>query len=244
MAICKGRYRVPYYYSRYGYTRGNGTVWHGGIDIELLDDDTIRFPTYKGNTISGTVRTSRIVTNKNNKTWEWGYYVAVELDANQTPDAVNWIYFCHNTKNLVYVGNRVKSGDPIAIVGNTGNAAQNSPPYKHCHLEVRQTAISSGLDPTNYADCQNVIGVYGSYIPTSDKYVLIPKVDGLRARPYPVADDDNSNGAVFFVTKGHEYECIQTRGGWAYIRLPDEEGGAWVSLGENGIEYCEVKVVK
>ena len=44
MAIFKGRVRVRYGYSRWGYTRNNGKGWHGGSDEEGLDS-TRRLPT-------------------------------------------------------------------------------------------------------------------------------------------------------------------------------------------------------
>ena len=159
--IFKGRFRVRYNYARFGYTRGGGKTWHGGIDLEALDDDTIYMPTYKGKSISGTVTRARIVTDKSNATWEWGYYVCVQLDANQTPDAINYLYFCHCTKLLVQAGQKFRSGDALAVMGNTGNAALADPPYKHCHFEVRATATGKGLDPTAYAGCPNAVGTYG-----------------------------------------------------------------------------------
>lgn len=172
--IFKGRFRVRYNYARFGYTRGGGKTWHGGIDLEALDDETIYMPTYKGKSISGTVTRARIVTDKSNATWEWGYYVCVQLDTNQTPDAVNYLYFCHCAKLLVKAGQRVKSGDALAIMGNTGNAALADPPYKHCHFEVRATATGKGLDPTAYAGCQNEVGTYGDQpAQTSGEEVLI-----------------------------------------------------------------------
>ena len=82
--IFNGRNLVKYPYSRYGYTRGGGKIWHGGIDVCGLDDDKIRMPGYNGKSIAGTVVTARIVTNKRNKTWEWGYYICVKLDATMT----------------------------------------------------------------------------------------------------------------------------------------------------------------
>lgn len=165
---------MRYNYARFGYTRGGGKTWHGGIDLEALDDDTIYMPTYKGKSISGTVTRARIVTDKSNATWEWGYYVCVQLDANQTPDAVNYLYFCHCAKLLVKAGQKVKSGDALAVMGNTGNAALADPPYKHCHFEVRVTAIGKGLDPTAYAGCQNEVGTYGDQpAQTSGEEVLI-----------------------------------------------------------------------
>lgn len=146
--IFSGRNLVKYPYSCYGYTRGGGKTWHDGIDVFGMDDDKIRMPGYNGKSIAGTVVTARIVTNKSNKTWEWGYYVCVKLDANQTPDAVNYLYFCHCSKLLASVGQKVKTGDVLAVVGQTGNAAGT---WTHCHFEVRATATSKGLDPTAYA---------------------------------------------------------------------------------------------
>ena len=102
---------------------------------------------------------ARIVTDKSNKTWEWGWYVCVRLDANQTPDAVNYLYFCHCASLLVRVGQRVASGDALAVMGRTGNAAGG---YDHCHFEVRATANGKGLAPTAYAGCPNAVGVYGA----------------------------------------------------------------------------------
>ena len=46
-----GRNRIRFPYSRYGYTRGNGKVWHGGVDVDGLDDSIIHFPTYHNKSI-------------------------------------------------------------------------------------------------------------------------------------------------------------------------------------------------
>ena len=118
-----GRVQLAYDYGRFGWTRGGGKVWHGGVDLIGVDDRTIRMPYYNGKKITGTVTRARIVTDKSNKTWEWGWYVCVRLDANQTPDAVNYLYFCHCASLLVRVGQRVASGDALAGMGRTGNAA-------------------------------------------------------------------------------------------------------------------------
>ena len=162
--IFKGRAEVRYNYGRFGWTRNYGKTWHGGIDVVGLDDAIIRMPYYTGadgkqKPIKGTVTRARIVTNHVDKTWEWGYYVCVQLDANQTPDAVNYLYFCHCQTLLVKPGQKVISGQELAIMGNTGNAAGG---YKHCHLEVRATATGTGVDPTAYAGISNAVGVYGT----------------------------------------------------------------------------------
>ena len=162
--IFKGRAEVRYNYGRFGWTRNYGKTWHGGIDVVGLDDAIIRMPYYTGadgkqKPIKGTVTHARIVTNHVDKTWEWGYYVCVQLDTNQTPDAVNYLYFCHCQTLLVKPGQKVISGQELAIMGNTGNAAGG---YKHCHFEARATATGTGVDPTAYAGITNAVGVYGA----------------------------------------------------------------------------------
>lgn len=160
--IFKGRVEVRYPYARWGYTRGNGKTWHGGIDLVGLDDSTVYMPSFKGQPIQGKVRTARIVTAKSNKTWEWGWYVCVALDSNQTPDTVSYLYFCHCKELLVKVGDVVKTGDKLAIMGNSGNAALADPPYEHVHFEVRRSTYTPGLDPTAYAGVSNEVGIYGT----------------------------------------------------------------------------------
>ena len=161
--IFKGRAEVRYNYGRFGWTRGGGKVWHGGIDIVGLDSNIIQMPYYMLGSmhkkITGTVTRARIVTNRADKTWEWGWYVCVQLDAGQTPDTVNFLYFCHCAKLLVSVGQKISSGDALGIMGNTGNAAGG---YKHCHFEARATATGTGIDPTAYAGIANAVGVYGT----------------------------------------------------------------------------------
>lgn len=178
LGIFKGRSEVRCSYGRFGYTRGNGMIWHGGIDVVGLDDTTILMPYYtdaKGvqHPIRGTVTRARIVTNHADKTWEWGYYVCVQLDTNQTPDAVNFLYFCHCEKLLVKPGQKVISGQELAVMGNTGNAALANPPYKHCHFEVRATATGKGLNPTAYAGIPNKVGVYGTVDESASKQQII-----------------------------------------------------------------------
>ena len=126
--IFTGRTAVRYPYGCYGYTRGGGRRWHGGLDVVGVDDETIRMPFYGGKTIRGTVTRARCVQNKRDATWEWGWYVCVRLDAAQTPDAVNYLYFCHCAHLCVQPGQRVQSGDALGVMGNTGNAAGG---YKH-----------------------------------------------------------------------------------------------------------------
>ena len=192
--LFKGRNLVKYPYSRWGWTRGGGKTWHGGLDIGGLDDDKIRMPSYNGKSISGVVKTARIVTDKRNLTWEWGWYVCVQLDANQTPDAVNFLYFCHCKELLVKVGQRVKTGDVLAIVGQTGNAAGT---WTHCHFEVRAKASSRGLDPTAYAGIPNAAGTYGSEPEAELPSASTSKLQMITVGPVSQGDAD----AIFAVCK-------------------------------------------
>ncbi len=52
-------------------------------------------------------------------------------------------YFGHNSKNLVKVGQRVRRGDKIAEVGNTGSSTGS-----HVHYEVRRNGVP--LNPWKY----------------------------------------------------------------------------------------------
>ena len=160
--ITNGRVRVRYNYARYGYTRGGGKTWHGGIDLELLDDKEYSAPYYKdGTKVKFKVTRARIVTYKSNRTWEWGYYICLEVQNPPKGSRTRYIYLCHNAKLLVKAGDIVESGDLIAVMGNTGNAALADPPYEHVHFECRKTALGTGIDPTEYCGCSNEVGTYG-----------------------------------------------------------------------------------
>ena len=41
-----GRNRIRFNYSRWGFTRGGGKVWHSGADIDALADSIIHMPGY------------------------------------------------------------------------------------------------------------------------------------------------------------------------------------------------------
>lgn len=226
MAIFKGRVRVRYGYSRWGYTRNNGKGWHGGSDEEGLDSTTIRMPDYKGKSISGRVVTARKVDRSTgSKTWEWGWYVCVELDAGQTPDAVNCLYFCHNARNLVSVGQRVKSGDALAVMGSTGNASLASPPFAHCHFEVRATAAGAGLDPTAYTGHPNAVGTYGEALnETEDNDMKFLKVLSQKCEVFSSADinaiDTGYNGGRLKVGEHYPIQAeVGSDGTYTWVRI-------------------------
>lgn len=99
--------------------------------------------------VSGIVAVSTIITDKSNKTWEWGNYVRVDGDDGRK------YYYCHMSSRLVSAGKRVKVGDHLGIEGNTGYSLGS-----HCHFEVRDAAGNS-IDPAPFLGIPNAVGIYG-----------------------------------------------------------------------------------
>lgn len=116
---------------------------HDGIDI--VGDDTTDILC----TIDGTVKSSTIITDKSNPTWEWGNYVRVD-DAKGRRH-----YFCHMASRSVKVGQKVKVGDKLGIMGNTGYSFG-----AHTHYEVRTANNKTKLDPTEFLSIPNAKGTY------------------------------------------------------------------------------------
>ena len=99
--------------------------------------------------VGGRVVTSKIVTDKSNRTWEWGNFVCILGDDGRM------YYYCHLSKRLVSVGRRVEAGQHIGIEGNTGYSFGS-----HCHFEVRENGVS--IDPAPFLGIPNKAGTYGT----------------------------------------------------------------------------------
>lgn len=139
--IYSGKFRVT---SPFGNRTLNGVrEYHRGIDVVGLTDKHICA------VVSGVVGASAIVTDKNNRTWEWGNYVRIDGDDGRR------YYYCHLFKRLVPAGKRVRAGDHIGIEGNTGYSFGS-----HCHFEVRD-AEGSSIDPSPFLGIPNAAGTYG-----------------------------------------------------------------------------------
>lgn len=226
--IFNGRNQIPYAYGCYGYTRNNGKKWHGGQDIVGLDSDEVHALR------DGTVIRSRIVFDRTNLTWEWGNYITILTLIGEQD------IYAHLERRLVNVGDKVKAGDVIGIMGNTGNAAGG---YKHTHYERRKSDGKTAIDPSAISGCANKAGTYGNAPSTEDKqYTATPLVDGLRLRPYPEANDDNCNEALGYLEKGKAYPLVQTRDHWAYL-VTDGNAGGWACIDDASGKYLEIKEV-
>lgn len=126
---------------KFKVTQGYGPV-HGGLDMVGLCGTDIISP------VSGTVKSSTIITDKNNLTWEWGNYVRVDDE-----DGMRY-FFCHMDSRAVKVGNRVQVGTKLGVMGNTGLSFG-----AHCHFEVR-TKGNIRVNPANILGIPNQCGVY------------------------------------------------------------------------------------
>lgn len=104
--------------SPYGGSRKN----HTGTDLKTVPKDKIRA------VFDGVVRFSGVYSAYGN--------MVVVRHANGLETC-----YAHNAKNLVKVGDRVRAGDALALVGRTGRAST-----EHCHFEVRVNGVPFNSD--------------------------------------------------------------------------------------------------
>lgn len=118
--------------------------YHRGIDLVDMASDSLHGCVTAVK--PGKVVQSRIVTDKNNKTWEWGNYIAVRQDDGNTA------YYCHLHSRVAEKGDTVKTGDVLGIMGNTGYSLG-----PHLHFEIRN-ALNNAFDPAAYLGIPNESG--------------------------------------------------------------------------------------
>ncbi len=120
--------------SLFGYrTLDNGdNRFHNGIDVVGIENKYVLSP------VEGIVRSSTIVTDKKNSTWEWGNYIRID-----TSDGYKH-FFCHLKTRNVKVGDIIKKGDIIGVMGNTGYSFG-----EHTHYGVRDKN-DRWIDPLEY----------------------------------------------------------------------------------------------
>ena len=137
MLIFRGRNRVTS-----GY-RLSDRPDHNGLDIVGDDSHDVLCP------VAGTVKSSTIITNKADSTWEWGNYVRVDDTQG------NRLFFCHMASRAVKVGQKVNPGDKLGVMGNTGYSFGT-----HTHFEVRKIDGRTTIDPAAYLGIPNAKGTY------------------------------------------------------------------------------------
>lgn len=101
---------------------------HKGMDFVGLENKEIISP------VDGIVKSSTIITDKSNLTWQWGNYIRIDSNGKK-------YFFCHLSKRLVFADRTVRKGQIIGIEGETGYAYGS-----HLHLEIRNDKNIS-IDP-------------------------------------------------------------------------------------------------
>lgn len=148
-----GKFKVTSPYGMRTDPFDGSSVFHTGIDLCGLYDPADEPPAICAFS-DGTVVRSRVVLDKNDRTSEWGEYVALREDSG------NVVYFCHLSKRSVESGAVVKAGSVIGYEGATGRSTG-----RHLHLEIRD---KSGK-PVNAADYIGVKNEIGSITPISSE---------------------------------------------------------------------------
>ena len=151
------KYRVT---SPYGQRILNGVSnFHGGVDLVGVGSTAVC------SVCDGIVLQSRIVTDKSNRTWEWGNYVSVQASDGTV------IFYCHLASRSVKSGDKVKRGQRIGIMGNTGYSFG-----AHLHFEVRRN--NTAINAAEYLGIPNKTGQYNVRLMNAETYVnkIIDKV--------------------------------------------------------------------
>ena len=151
------KYRLT---SPYGQRVLNGkTETHNGVDLVGEGSTAVC------SVCDGTVIQSRIVTDKNNLTWQWGNYVSVQAKDGTV------IYYCHLASRAVKQGDKVKAGQRIGIMGNTGYSFG-----AHLHFEVRRN--NKAINAADYLGIPNTTGTYDIRSLNAEAYVdtIVKKV--------------------------------------------------------------------
>ena len=118
---------------------------HYGIDLHPINSKGVK------------VENAKILASSNQKvvfagwtTQGWGNLV-------KTEDKDYYYYYAHNAKILVKTGETIKEGQPIAIIGSTGNSTGI-----HLHFEIRKksndTRPNGCVDPSKFCGVKNING--------------------------------------------------------------------------------------
>ena len=137
---------MGYVTSNFGVRRLRRTTrMHYGIDLKVQVGDTI-YAAFDGK-----------VRLKQYERRGYGYYVAL-----RHPNGLETVYG-HLSKFLVEEDQVVRSGDPIALGGNTGRSTGS-----HLHFEIR--FLGNPINPTFIVDFDNKVCHRDSYLVTANSY--------------------------------------------------------------------------
>lgn len=151
------KYRLT---SPFGQRVLNGSAdYHNGVDLVGVGSTSVC------SVCDGTVLVSQIITDKSNLTWQWGNYVAVQAGDGTVH------YYCHLASRAVKKGDKVKKGQRIGIMGNTGYSFG-----AHLHFEVRRN--NKAINAAEYLGIPNKAGQYNVRTMNAEVYIdkIISKV--------------------------------------------------------------------
>ncbi len=136
---------------RYNFLHGNSHRGHPAHDIFIHDDNQDGLDDRNGRPVHVIAMTDGIVVAVKNDwtpldTLRGGNYVMLF-----NPHRNRYYYYAHNREVVVKVGDIVKAGTRIAIVGRSGKNAAPGRSQTHLHLMVLQLTDERG-EPYNYYD--------------------------------------------------------------------------------------------
>jgi len=144
------KYRLT---SPYGQRILNGIAdTHRGVDLVGVGSTAVC------SVCDGTVLVSQIITDKSNLTWQWGNYVAVQAKDGTVH------YYCHLASRAVKRGDKIKKGQRIGIMGNTGYSFG-----AHLHFEVRRN--NTAINAADYLGIPNKTGTFNVRLMNAETYI-------------------------------------------------------------------------
>lgn len=164
-----------------------GRSIHTGVDIKGAKNDTVRAA------FAGTVRMSKFYS---------GYGNCVVI---RHKNGLETLYG-HNTTNLVRVGDKVRAGDPIGLMGRTGRATT-----EHCHFEVR--VQGQHINPALILDYHNMTlrsGVLAVTRQANGRILAMNRASGLA--PSPGMDTEDA-AAVSVASSSRSGSATKSAGG-------------------------------
>lgn len=157
---------------------------HYGIDLKVQVGDTI-YAAFDGK-----------VRVKQYERRGYGYYLAL-----RHPNGLETVYG-HLSQFLVEEDQIVKSGDPIALGGNTGRSTGS-----HLHFEIR--FLGNPINPTYIVDFDNKVCHKDTYTVTRNSYNRSSKGVDIRNLASSSATRSNSNVKNKYASGNIKYHRIQ-----------------------------------
>jgi hypothetical protein len=130
---------IPYYpYGSEGLLEINPSLIHHGIDMPNHIGETVRAAG------SGTVFFASSEENPYfQNTSSYGNVVVIEHDFGWNGQTT-WTLYAHLLRPVVVTGQHIEAGEPIGLIGNTGNA---SGPHVHFEVRVGENRYGSTYNP-------------------------------------------------------------------------------------------------